>query len=504
MGSGRGSDSSTGAVLQVGAALVSSLELEEALSNVVESIGRALDVSSVSLWRYSHPRRLAVFEAFWNRDGAPPYDGDHVGMAVAFDARPDVAALIERREIVERHLDGGDLPAKARADMEKRGFRSTLEAPLVVGDEVLGSLSMAETRADRRFTTEERELFAQLCQLAAIAIRNAELYRREEEQKRRALSLLESSRATAVSLSAQQAVESIKSEIVSLLAGADVRVDVHLDRGDGQYVRFVSEADDGAEGAARSEPPDGLAERALGAAQPVQGRTDAGQTRLIVPLMLKDGVSGYVDLVGGLPRRFSDDEIDFVQTMANHAAVAVERARLQRTVARQSGIDVATGLYNRSYFHERVFAEVARAYRYRESVSLIMLSVDNVADYKDEYDQPIEGEVMRAVGRFLKRNLRRRIDVACRWADDGFAILLPNTGLRGGGTAKAADRLRKTIEVYKFKTQDDDPIGMITVTMGVACYPEHADDATDLPEAAEEALRRAQEAGPNQVALARS
>lgn len=499
-----GRDAEAYAILETGAALVASLDLQEALATVVRHVGAALDVSSVGLWRYSKPRRLVVFESFWSHDGASPQHGDHVGMLVGIDKRPDFSVLLEKRQIIERHLDDPDLPAAERRIMEARDFKSTLEAPLVVGDEVLGSLSLAEARTARRYTAAERALLTGLCTLAAIGIHNAELYRRQEEQSLRALSLLESSRAVAVSMSAGQTVENVKAQIATLLAGIDLQVHLYVESGDGKYARFVTEADDGPQGAEHAQRPTGPAQIAVTENHPVQGSSGDGRALLVVPLVLKDGVSGYLELTGRPPRRFSEDEVGFVQTLANHAALAVEKARMQRTIARQSGIDVTTGLHNRSYFHDRLFAEIARAYRYHESVSLIMMSIDDLETFTDEHGGSLRTEVMRALGRFLKRNLRRRIDIACRWSDEEFAILLPNTALGSGGAGKAADRLRSTMKAYAFQTQDDELIGEVSVCMGVACYPDHADDALDLPEAAEEALHRAREAGAGRITLARA
>lgn len=496
-------DECSDAILEIGAALVSSLELEEALTTVVERIGAALDVTSVGLWRYSPPRSTATFEAFWSRDGDVPQDGDHVGRVVKLDTRPDYTVLATERRTVEHHLTDDDLAAEIRSEMETRGHHSTLAAPLVVGDEVLGCLSLAETRRERRFTEAEHTLLGRLCQLAAIGIHNAELYRREEEQRLRAESLLESSRAVAVSPGAGTTVDGIRAQIAGMSTDIELHVELFVDDGDKSYARFVADGDDGMTLARQSGPPHAIAQRVIETSRPVQGRTESDQAVLVVPLVLKDGVSGYLELVGRPARNFGNGEIAYVQTLANHAAVAVEKARLNRAAARQTGIDVPTGLYNRSYFSDRLFAEVARSYRYRETVTLIMMSIDDLDGYTDERGRPMDAEVMRAVGRFLKVNLRRRIDIACRWSDDVFAIMLPKTAPGNGGTAKAADRLRATMKSYSFQTQEDEPLGEISVCMGVACYPNHADDATDLPEVARDALLLARERGRGQVELAR-
>lgn len=481
--------SSSRAVIEVGAALVSSLRLEEALNTAVERIGAALDVSSVALWRISTHSHQATFEAYWSHDGHPPHDPEHVGMVVGLDARPGFAPLIDERDATEYHDDDTGLSRQMRAFMEQRDIRSMLEAPLMVASEVTGVLSLAETRSVRRFTAAERELLDELCLLAAIGIRNAELYRQQEEQQRRLLSLLESSRATAVSLGAQHAVETMKLEIARLLPGIDFELDVRIDLGGGEFERFVSEGADGElTMESRLGPPDDFAKQALDAQRPVQERT-GDRMRLVVPLGLRSGLSGYVDLRGPLAREFSDDEIAFLQTLTHHAAAAFEHARLQRHIVSRSVIDARTGLYTSAFFHDRLFSELARADRYSESVTLILMAIDDYRDYRDDNGAPNGDAVMRALGRFLKRHLRRRIDLACRSGESQFAIALPNTGLADGGAAKEAERLRSLVQESDFCGEDERSLGHVTVSQGVACYPDHAQDAMALTTAAENALR---------------
>ena len=493
--------SSSRATIEVGAALVSSLRLEEALTTAVERIGAALDVSSVALWRLSARSHQATFEAYWSHDGYPPHEPEHVGMVVGLDARPGFAPLIDRRVTAEYHADDAGLARQMRIFMELRDVRSMLEAPLIVADEVTGVLTLAETRSVRRFTAAERELLEELCLLAAIGIRNADLYRQQEEQKRRLLSLLESSRATAVSLGAQHAVETMKLEIARLLPGTDFELDVRIDLGGGELERFVAEdADGGLTMESRLGPPDELAKRALDEQRSVQERVGE-RMRLVVPLELRHGVSGYVDLRGPLTREFSDDEISFVQTLTHHAAAAFEQARLQRHIVSRSVIDAKTGLYTAAFFHDRLFSELVRADRYGESVSLILMAVDDFKEYRDESGRPTGDAVIRALGRFLKRHLRRRIDLACRSGESQFAIALPNTALADNGAAKEAERLRSMIHEYTFCDEDERSLGQVTVSQGVACYPDHAHDAMALTTAAENALRSIR--GRNGIEVAR-
>jgi diguanylate cyclase (GGDEF)-like protein len=489
------------ATIDVAAALVSSLKLEEALTTAVERIGHALDVSFVTLWRCSARDHRATFEAYWSHDGYTPHDSEHVGMVVGLDARPGFVPLIEQRVVAEYHSDDPALTRQMRVFMDQRNMRTMLEAPLIVADEVMGVLTLGEIRSVRHFSAAERELLDELCMLAAIGIRNADLYRRREEQERRLLSLLESSRATAVSLGAQHAVETMKLEIARMLPGIDFDLDLHIDLGGGALERFVAEQPDGElTMEARQGPPDELAKRALDEQKPVQERT-GDRMRLVVPLELSRGFSGYVDLRGPMAREFDEDEVSFMQTLAHHAATAFEQARLQRHIANRSVIDPKTGLYTAAFFHDRLFSELVRADRYQESVSLILMTIDDIKEYRDESGRPAGDAVMRALGRFLKRHLRRRIDLACRSGDNQFAIALPNTALADGSAAKEAEHLRAMIRSWTFCDEDERSLGQVTVSQGVACYPDHAHDAMALMTAAENALRLARQSGRDRVEI---
>lgn len=493
-------DDPTRAILDVGAALVSSLEFEEALANVAEKIGSAMDVCSVEIWRGSPNRQTAVCEAAWGRPGEGCERSDFAGTVVDLARHPDLRHLIAGATTVERHIDDPDLPADERETMKDRGYKSTLAAPLTVGDEVIGVLTLVETRDVRRFSEPERERFARLCQLAATGIRNAELFRRQEERNRRLMGLLESSRAMASSLDPRRTIESVKATIGDLLAGFDCRVDVHLRREDGSFVRVLSPGDDdGPAEVVEAWSPDGLCLRALDERQPLQARVNGERARLVVPLVLKNDASGCIEMSGRLPRPFTQDEVEFLQILANQTAVAVENARLYRAVARQALNDSLTGLYTRRFFFDRLYSEAARAERYRETLSLLMADVDDFGQFNAVRGRESGDEVLRGIGRLFKSSLRNRIDVPCRFGGQKFALLLPKTPVALAGAVGVAERLRKRVEETEFRNEDHVVLGRFTVSLGVAGIPDHADDADELVAAAEESLRAAKAAGKNRT-----
>jgi GAF domain-containing protein len=185
------------AILDVGAALVSSLELEEVFANVAQKIGEAMMVWSVDIQTLDREQGVLLYEAFWCREGVSDDDRAYVGTVTDVRDRPDWRRVVDGGEVVEWHLDDASLPPEERESMTRWGYKTTLDAPLAVGGEVIGVLGVAESRFVRRFTPAEVTLFGQLRSMAAIAIHNAQVFRRQQEQNRRLAALLEVSRALA-------------------------------------------------------------------------------------------------------------------------------------------------------------------------------------------------------------------------------------------------------------------------------------------------------------------
>ncbi|HMK92354.1 MAG TPA: GAF domain-containing protein, partial [Thermoleophilia bacterium] len=183
------------AVLELSATLASSLVLEDVLSTVVRRIGEIMDVWWVDIWNYSSERDALIYEAYWCRGGVSDEDLAYIGTVTPLAERPEFRRLLEGGKPVECHIDDPDLPPEEREAYEKWGQKATLDAPLRFGDRVIGTLGVGETRYVRHFTADERELFDQLSVVAAIAIHNAKMFRRQEEQQRFLSSLIDASRA---------------------------------------------------------------------------------------------------------------------------------------------------------------------------------------------------------------------------------------------------------------------------------------------------------------------
>jgi two-component system chemotaxis response regulator CheY len=215
-------------------------------------------------------------------------------------------------------------------------------------------------------------------------------------------------------------------------------------------------------------------------------------------LILDNEATGFTDVSDGSSGRLDGDAVRAVQIIANQAALAVEIARLREAASHHGAADAMSGLYNRWHFYERLYSGTKRAERYRQPLSLIIAELDSFVKFTEERGETAGSQLLRAVGRRLDVNLRRKVDVACRHEAGTFAILLPNTPCRKLGAPLVAERLREAIEATEFRNEDNDMLGRFTLSVGVAGYPGHVEDADELAEAA--ALKTAA-GGKNKVVV---
>ena len=185
--------------------------------------------------------------------------------------------------------------------------------------------------------------------------------------------------------------------------------------------------------------------------------------------------------------------------LAEQAASALERAGSFRALQNRSATDTATGLYSRWYFYERLYAEVARARRYREPLSLVLVELDGEPELAAARGAAHRDAVLAATARLVRACLRDKVDVACRLGGGRFALLLPNTPPGPETAGRVAERIRSRVAATRLSDDDLGELGRGTVSVGVAGYPEAAEDADELAAAAEARLARAVAAGGDRV-----
>jgi two-component system, cell cycle response regulator len=224
------------------------------------------------------------------------------------------------------------------------------------------------------------------------------------------------------------------------------------------------------------------------------GYPDKGTERIEVPLQAGQTAFGSLLLFGD---GFNDEDRMTAVSLASHAVVALDNARLHRIVERQALIDGLTGLANRRQCEETLADELARVERFGGSLAIVVADLDWFKDVNDRYGHPAGDTVLREFALLLHETVRD-VDLAGRWGGEEFLLILPGTDLAGG--AQVAERIRVALTRRIVLAADGTPIP-VTASFGVAATPP-ARTGSELFAAADGALYEAKDAGKNRVETA--
>ncbi len=176
-----------------------------------------------------------------------------------------------------------------------------------------------------------------------------------------------------------------------------------------------------------------------------------------------------------------------------------ELAEANSRLAQLAVTDGLTGLYNHRHFHERLSLEAERSVRNGLPLSLLMIDVDHFKHYNDCHGHPSGDDVLRQVARIMTDG-RRANDFCARYGGEEFAVVLVDTPKLVA--AKVAERLRERVATNAFEHSGTQPLGCLSISLGVATFPSDANDAEGLVRSADAALYRAKDGGRNCVVLA--
>lgn len=194
---------------------------------------------------------------------------------------------------------------------------------------------------------------------------------------------------------------------------------------------------------------------------------------------------------------FSQDKQTIVSRIAGDMALALTNVRLRDNLRELSVRDYLTDLYNRRYMEEMLIKEIAQAKRQKTHIGLIMFDIDYFKRYNDTYGHEAGDQILIELGKFLKTYFREG-DTICRFGGEEFLIILP--GATQDQTLERAETLRQSIKDLHVKLKDQ-LFGALSISIGVAQFPEHGQTVKGLFDAVDGALYRAKNEGRDRVCL---
>ncbi len=441
---------------------------------------------------------------------------DYTGMRMANGEGALGRAVEQRQPVVIEDYQKWEWRSELFAEIP---YHAVLAVPLLVRGRILGALGVVDRNPRRRFTQEDQRLLYLFSQQAATAIENARLYADEKRSASELGLLFESSTAMVKTLDLSD-LYNIATDRLARAGGATSARILSCDLDSGQATVLAEYAgtqagveerisDVGVTYDLRDYPQTLASLRAgkpltLNISSPDLSDGDRRElteycvkSALNLPMLASDRVIGYAEIWDSRTERlWSEEEIQYCQTLANQAALVIDNVRLYNQMQHLAVTDTLTGVYNRRGLLEHGQREINRAMRNARPLAAIMLDIDNFKQVNDSYSHAAGDQVLQTLALLCQENLRE-VDIIGRYGGEEFAILLPESD--NDGAYLVAQRLRQSVAETPIHTQHGEI--SITVSVGVACTQGEISNLAVLLDLADTAMYEAKRAGRNLVRL---
>lgn len=219
---------------------------------------------------------------------------------------------------------------------------------------------------------------------------------------------------------------------------------------------------------------------------------------LSVPLEGSDGSFSVIWVEQDEASPFDDDALEKVRIVVGNANLALLNAERFSRAQEKAFVDDVTELYNARYLSEAINRELHRAERYGQQLSVLFLDVDRFKLVNDRYGHLVGSQVLREIAGLLLQCVRQ-VDTVARFGGDEFTMLLVDTGFEGA--LSVAERVRRSIEEHVFFVGDGAGL-RISISIGVATFPQHAQSREVLLDLADRAMYVAKREGRNRTCSA--
>ena len=217
------------------------------------------------------------------------------------------------------------------------------------------------------------------------------------------------------------------------------------------------------------------------------------KAEIAIPIIKNKKLVGILDVFSNRKNAFSADDEEILELFANNMSVAITNAIYYKKVQDLAIRDGLTGLYNHRHFMESITKEIKLCSRYGKAMSMIMIDIDHFKKFNDEYGHPVGDRILKLIAKTIRNNIRQDIDIPARYGGEEFAIILVETP--PNEAFDIAERIRTN-----FENQNLEDIKLsLSISCGLASYPDNATDYRTLIELADKALYKAKNSGRNKT-----
>lgn len=216
---------------------------------------------------------------------------------------------------------------------------------------------------------------------------------------------------------------------------------------------------------------------------------------VVVPLKAKDKINGIILADNFITKKpITKEDIRMLIMLSNQAGLAIENAQLYEKTVIRTHSDSLTDLFNHGHFQYLLQTELEKAKATHKPLSLIMMDIDDFKIYNDKLGHQAGDTILKDLAGLLK-NQSRKMDFVCRYGGEEFTIILPQTNKKEAFLI--AERLRQDIQNYSFVHEEILPNKRLTVSLGLASFPEDGVLPSELIASSDKALYQAKQKGKN-------
>jgi len=220
------------------------------------------------------------------------------------------------------------------------------------------------------------------------------------------------------------------------------------------------------------------------------------QYSMAVPINFRDILLGVIGI--GEIKNPAGNENDLLKLIADIAAVALFNRTILSDANQKANTDPLTGLHNRNYFHKMRQVFIEKAIRERTPISICLFDIDNFKHYNDTNGHNAGDLLLIELSQFINR-MTRKNTVFARYGGEEFITML--SGISGKDALIYAEHVREAVSHHSFAHGEKQPMGCISISGGVACFPEDGDTLDKVIQLADKSLYQAKSEGRNRVIL---
>jgi diguanylate cyclase (GGDEF)-like protein/excisionase family DNA binding protein len=534
-------------------ALAATTEPDDTLRALLRVLSDAVPVELVEFCEFDREARTIVTLARESGKGLAPDEWVDV---YDIDRSPEIATALDERRSVTLYVDDEQVCSQTRKEMAVLHEQAILAIPMLSRGQVVGLVYLSSHTPGRRFSDAEVRLATAIAAQSATAIENSRAHAREQAERDR-LAVLNRQLNALVAVSGQIRGLMDESELLTVL-GHVMSETLRFN----EWAAYVFEPEQGCyrvaadhsydpelEASARGrvipariidgllavstivsnsyfidhrrhvwsdEENSYLPGADLGERPDEEWQTDDS---LLVPMIgTSDEVIGYLEAFDPEDRqRPTEQLVRLLEVFAAKAAASIELVRLHDQLARQATTDGLTGLFNHRYLDGAIEHEVATALRYDTPLSVLMLDIDDFKPFNDTYGHPQGDKLLRRIAEILTAQTRAQVDIVSRYGGEEFCIVLPSTPVAGAETLagrikesvaeggrvaeQVAEAIRQATEAETFEGFPARRDAHVTLSIGIACLPQHGRTAAEVLSCADKALYMSKRSGKNRVSL---